>query len=185
MFVDSMSTGQLWVSEWSGSLLANVTCLHRTVLPKPDVWIEPSLSVLQDCQLHCQVAASPSAPLHRAPCGQAHCALQLSLRREHRLWTVDPILESACPSQGLVMPPRVAPLQVVVIPIPGTTLTDAQRQELKERTQDIVGELKGKGLRIHTDDRDNYRPGWKYNHWELKASPPTARYVFHLTRQHA
>lgn len=107
------------------------------------------------------------------------------MRKKLCFWTTRTVPESACPSQGLVMPPRVAPLQVVVIPIPATTLTDAQRQELKERTQDIVGELKGKGLRIHTDDRDNYRPGWKYNHWELKANPASARQAFHLTRQHA
>ena len=70
--------------------------------------------------------------------------------------------------QGLVMPPRVAPTQVVVIPIPATSLTDEQRQELKAKTQEIVAGLKAQGLRVHTDDRDNYRPGWKYNHWELK-----------------
>ena len=66
------------------------------------------------------------------------------------------------------MPPRVAPTQVVVIPIPATSLTDEQRQELKAKTQEIVAGLKAQGLRVHTDDRDNYRPGWKYNHWELK-----------------
>lgn len=70
--------------------------------------------------------------------------------------------------QGLVMPPRVAPTQVVVIPIPVTSLTDAQRQELREKTQDIVASLRESGLRVVVDDRDNYRPGWKYNHWELK-----------------
>ncbi len=72
--------------------------------------------------------------------------------------------------QGLVMPPRVAPTQVVVIPIPATSLTDEQRQELKTKTHEIVAGLKAQGLRVHTDDRDNYRPGWKYNHWELKVS---------------
>jgi len=70
--------------------------------------------------------------------------------------------------QGLVMPPRVAPTQIVVIPIPATSLTDEQRQQLKDKTQDIVSRLKEQGLRVYTDDRDNYRPGWKYNHWELK-----------------
>lgn len=72
--------------------------------------------------------------------------------------------------QGLVLPPRVAPTQVVVIPIPATSLTDEQRQELKAKTQEIVAGLKAQGLRVHIDDRDNYRPGWKYNHWELKVS---------------
>ena len=66
------------------------------------------------------------------------------------------------------MPPRVAPTQIVVIPIPATSLTDEQRHQLKDKTQDIVSSLKEQGLRVYTDDRDNYRPGWKYNHWELK-----------------
>ena len=70
--------------------------------------------------------------------------------------------------QGLVMPPRVAPRQVVVIPIPASTLTDAQRQELAAMTQEVVEALRGAGLRVHLDDRINQKPGWKYNEWELK-----------------
>ena len=70
--------------------------------------------------------------------------------------------------QGLVMPPRVAPRQVVVIPIPASTLTDAQRRELAAMAQEIVDRLRGAGLRVHLDDRINQKPGWKYNEWELK-----------------
>lgn len=66
------------------------------------------------------------------------------------------------------MPPRVAPLQVIVIPIPAANLTDAQRAELSSTTADLVAQLKKAGVRVQCDDRDNYRPGWKYNHWEVK-----------------
>ncbi len=71
-------------------------------------------------------------------------------------------------AQGIVMPPRVAPLQVIVIPIPAGSMTDAQRAELTSTTADLVAQLKQAGVRVQCDDRDNYRPGWKYNHWEVK-----------------
>jgi prolyl-tRNA synthetase len=70
--------------------------------------------------------------------------------------------------QGLVMPPRVAPVQVVVIPIPSANLTNAQRADLAASTNKIMTVLREAGLRVRCDDRDNYRPGWKYNHWEVK-----------------
>lgn len=40
------------------------------------------------------------------------------------------------------------------------------------RTDKFVQELKGAAVRVTSDTRDNYTPGWKYNHWELKVSPP-------------
>jgi prolyl-tRNA synthetase len=77
-------------------------------------------------------------------------------------------------AQGIVMPPRVAPLQVIVIPIPAANLTDAQRAELSSTTADLVAQLKKAGVRVQCDDRDNYRPGWKYNHWEVKVRPKSS-----------
>ena len=41
------------------------------------------------------------------------------------------------------------------------------------RTDKFVQELRGAGVRVTSDTRDNYTPGWKYNHWELKVSPPS------------
>ncbi|EIE23566.1 prolyl-tRNA synthetase [Coccomyxa subellipsoidea C-169] len=73
--------------------------------------------------------------------------------------------------KGIVMPPRVAPLQVIVIPIPAGSMSDAQRAELTSTTADLVAQLKQAGVRVQCDDRDNYRPGWKYNHWEVKGVP--------------
>jgi prolyl-tRNA synthetase len=71
--------------------------------------------------------------------------------------------------KGLVLPPRVAAVQVVVIPC-GITVnsTDVDRQLLDQTVQKVVDSLKASGIRAKADTRDNYTPGWKYNHWELK-----------------
>ena len=47
-------------------------------------------------------------------------------------------------------------------------------QAMAARTDKFVQELKGAAVRVTSDMRDNYTPGWKYNHWELKVSPPPA-----------
>ena len=44
-------------------------------------------------------------------------------------------------------------------------------QALVEKAKSFVDELKKAGVRVTFDPRDNYTPGWKYNHWELKARP--------------
>ncbi len=67
-------------------------------------------------------------------------------------------------NRGLVLPPRVAPTQVVIIPI-------AQH---KEGVLDKAYELKkslGEQMRIDIDDNENYSPGWKFNEWEMKGVP--------------
>mmetsp|Transcript_32826 Transcript_32826/g.93157 ORF Transcript_32826/g.93157 Transcript_32826/m.93157 type:complete len:545 (-) Transcript_32826:388-2022(-) len=73
--------------------------------------------------------------------------------------------------KGLVLPPRVAPCQVICIPIPNSKLTDEQRAALTERIEEMTKQLAGAGVRAQSDTRVNYTPGWKYNHWELKGVP--------------
>lgn len=70
--------------------------------------------------------------------------------------------------RGLVLPPRVAPVQAVVIPIP---FKDVDRAAVVEAASAICQRLKAAGIRSREDARDNYSPGWKYNHWELKGVP--------------
>jgi prolyl-tRNA synthetase len=70
--------------------------------------------------------------------------------------------------KGLVMPPRVAPIQLVVIPI---FRSDAERTQVMDVVNAISGRLKAAGVRVHVDDRDNYKPGFKFNDWELKGVP--------------
>lgn len=68
------------------------------------------------------------------------------------------------------MPPRLAPVQVIVIPIPNSKLSDAEKQALDERAAAFLRDLKAAGIRTRSDARDIYTPGWKYAHWETKAS---------------
>eukprot|EP00898_Chlorokybus_atmophyticus_P005396 jgi/Chlat1/5858/Chrsp4S06371 len=70
--------------------------------------------------------------------------------------------------KGLVLPPRIAPVQVVVIPIP---FKDKDRDALVQAASDWAKKLEEKGVRTKLDARENYTPGWKYNHWELKGVP--------------
>ena len=70
--------------------------------------------------------------------------------------------------QGLVMPPKVAHTQVVVVPIPNSKLSAEGRVALEERAQQLADQLRGLGLRVALDARDNYTPGWKYSYWELR-----------------
>ncbi len=67
--------------------------------------------------------------------------------------------------KGLVLPPRVAPIQVVVIPVPFKGI-DPSDECLK-----VVHQLQQADIRVKEDLRDNYSPGWKYSHWELKGVP--------------
>jgi len=70
--------------------------------------------------------------------------------------------------QGLVLPPRVAPVQVVIIPIMSKA---CPLEHLQPHMAKVKAELKAAGLRCKIDDRDNQSPGWKFNHWEQKGVP--------------
>lgn len=70
--------------------------------------------------------------------------------------------------KGLVLPPRVAPLQVVIVPIVSKKLPMDQAAPY---CQSILKDLEEVGIRAKFDDRDMYNPGWKYNHWEQKGVP--------------
>ena len=70
--------------------------------------------------------------------------------------------------QGLVMPPRVANTQVIVVPIPNSKMSLEAKAELNEQAQQLTNTLRETGLRVAIDARDNYTPGWKYSYWELR-----------------
>ena len=69
--------------------------------------------------------------------------------------------------KGLVLPPRVASVQVVIVPI----IKKNDEEAIVGKAKELFDTLKKAGIRTHLDDRDNYTPGWKYNHWELKGVP--------------
>ena len=70
--------------------------------------------------------------------------------------------------KGLRLPPRIAPIQVVMVPI--YKGEDEQRRVLQE-LGDMVETLETFGVRVHLDDRDNMSPGYKFNEWEVKGVP--------------
>ena len=69
--------------------------------------------------------------------------------------------------KGLNLPPKLAPYQVVIIPI---TPNEDSSSLILESAQKIVNEIDG-DFRVHIDDRDNISPGFKFNEWELKGVP--------------
>src|SRR5690606_1111641 len=69
---------------------------------------------------------------------------------------------------GLVLPPKLAPIQVVVVPI---FKTDEEKREIDDLADDLIAECKKRDISIKFDDRDTYRPGYKFAEWELKGVP--------------
>lgn len=69
---------------------------------------------------------------------------------------------------GLVLPPHLAPIQVVIVPI---YKNDEELQKLNERLEAIASTLRGKGIRVKYDNADNKRPGFKFADYELKGVP--------------
>ena len=75
-------------------------------------------------------------------------------------------------NKGLVIPPRVAEVQVVVVPVGITAKTSAEdKKKLGNETQALRTKLSDVNVRVAIDDRDGYSPGWKFNDWELKGVP--------------
>jgi prolyl-tRNA synthetase len=69
--------------------------------------------------------------------------------------------------KGLVLPPKIAPIQVVIVPIH----KDKDARLVKDKASEIESELKRAGIRAHMDGRDEYTSGWKFNEWEMKGVP--------------
>ncbi|XP_030355908.1 bifunctional glutamate/proline--tRNA ligase isoform X3 [Strigops habroptila] len=75
-------------------------------------------------------------------------------------------------NMGLVLPPRVACVQVVIIPCGITnSLSEEDKEALLKKCNEYRSRLLGINIRVRADLRDNYSPGWKFNHWELKGVP--------------
>jgi prolyl-tRNA synthetase len=68
---------------------------------------------------------------------------------------------------GLVLPPRVAPYQVVIVPIPRGNW----QETVLPRARELRDQLVAAGVRVMLDDRDAYTPGWKFSEWELRGVP--------------
>jgi prolyl-tRNA synthetase len=68
---------------------------------------------------------------------------------------------------GLILPPRIAPYQVVIVPIPRGNW----QETVLPRAREIEADLRRHGVRVMLDARDEYTPGWKFAEWELRGVP--------------
>jgi len=70
--------------------------------------------------------------------------------------------------QGLVLPPRLAPIQVVIVPI---WKSEEERTAVLGASQAVRAELSDAGVRVRLDDREQFSPGFKFNDWEMRGVP--------------
>jgi prolyl-tRNA synthetase len=70
--------------------------------------------------------------------------------------------------RGLVLPPRIAPTQVVIVPI---FYKETDQKEVSDEVRHLFSQLEQIGIRTLIDDRAQYTPGWKYHEWEMKGVP--------------
>ncbi len=70
--------------------------------------------------------------------------------------------------QGLVLPPRLAPIQVVIVPI---WRKEAERERVFAEAELLARRLREAGIRVHLDERGELSPGWKFNDWEMRGVP--------------
>ncbi|HXH65718.1 MAG TPA: proline--tRNA ligase [Candidatus Limnocylindrales bacterium] len=70
--------------------------------------------------------------------------------------------------QGLVLPPRIAPIQAVIVPI---YKTDEEKASVVQAAKDLKAQLIKANIRVHLDEREGFSPGWKFNDWEMRGVP--------------
>jgi len=70
--------------------------------------------------------------------------------------------------QGLILPPRLAPLQVVIVPI---SKNDVEKAAVMDRAAKVRAELEGAQIRVKVDEREGLTPGFKFNDWEMRGVP--------------
>jgi prolyl-tRNA synthetase len=70
---------------------------------------------------------------------------------------------------GLILPPKVAPYQVVIVPIPPRK--GDVNEAVLPKAREVASRLRAAGIRVHVDDRDTQQPGFKYADWEMRGVP--------------
>jgi len=70
--------------------------------------------------------------------------------------------------QGLILPPRLAPYQVVIVPI---YKTDEEKASVLQTAKELKAQLVKANLRVTLDEREGFSPGWKFNDWEMRGVP--------------
>jgi prolyl-tRNA synthetase len=69
--------------------------------------------------------------------------------------------------KGLILPPKISPTQVIIVPI----YKDESKTVVKQKAFELEQKLKDSQIRVQTDDRDEFTSGWKFNDWEMKGVP--------------
>jgi len=97
--------------------------------------------------------------------------------KEHYVWqtswglttrTIGALVMIHGDDKGLVLPPKIAPVHVVIVPIP---YKGADPEAIGAKAKEFKDKLTQKGLSVILDDRSEYTPGWKFHEWELKGVP--------------
>ena len=97
--------------------------------------------------------------------------------KEHYAWTtswgiswrlIGAMILTHGDDRGLIVPPRMAPIQVVLVPI---LYKEADSENILRETRGLASGLESAAIRTYVDDRAQYTPGWKYNEWEMKGVP--------------
>lgn len=97
--------------------------------------------------------------------------------KKHYVWTTSwgistrllgPIVMVHGDDKGLVLPPKIAPHKVVIIPI---FYKEVEKDVILNKAREMSEKLNQNGITTIIDDRPEYTPGWKFNHWELKGVP--------------
>src|SRR5881409_573133 len=97
--------------------------------------------------------------------------------KEHFAWTtswgiswrlIGAMIMAHGDDKGLILPPQIAPLQVVLVPI---FYKEDDRANILKESSTLAKTLERNGVRTFLDDRAQYTPGWKYNEWEMKGVP--------------
>ena len=78
--------------------------------------------------------------------------------------------------KGLVLPPRIAPVQVVVVWIIKAKMAPAETEAIRKMCQEIGSVLRAAGVRVEVDDRDDKTSAWKFNYWELRGDASVLTY---------
>ncbi|MEM2122256.1 MAG: proline--tRNA ligase [Candidatus Bathyarchaeia archaeon] len=97
--------------------------------------------------------------------------------KEHYAWTtswgvswrlIGALLMVHGDDKGAIIPPRIAPIQIVIVPI---AYSEDQREKILDMCREVEALLKENGFRVELDARPQYTPGWKFNDWEMKGIP--------------
>ncbi len=98
--------------------------------------------------------------------GQEHYAWQASWGISWRLIGATVMVHGD--DKGLVLPPRIAPIQCVIVPI---LYKEGDSEKILSKAQEVFTSLTAQKMRVYVDSREQYTPGWKFNEWEMKGVP--------------